>query len=152
MGKLSRELLAGKGRLKLPVEMICEELEAIAYAFLKTGGSVRETQCSYTLEILPRCLAFLFVEGVGQWGPIPRERACCRHRESFSRCLFEDSSSTACLTRERLTRELSLNSNIRRGTSRVAAPLCVLCYMCVRGLLGFVLFCFIPPTPPCRPK
>ena len=95
---------------------------------------------------------FFFVEGVGQWGPIPRERACCRHRESFSRCLFEDSSSTACLPRERLTRELSLNSNIRRGTSRVAAPLCVLCYICVRGLLGFVLFCFIPPTPPCRSK
>ncbi|CAM9180460.1 unnamed protein product, partial [Ascophyllum nodosum] len=50
VGKLSRELLAGKGRLKLPVEMICEELEAIAYAFLKTGGSVNPLDIPTTLR------------------------------------------------------------------------------------------------------
>ncbi|CAN0448995.1 unnamed protein product [Ascophyllum nodosum] len=50
VGKLSRELLAGKGRLTLPVEMICEELEAIACAFLETGGSVNPLDIPTTLR------------------------------------------------------------------------------------------------------
>ena len=62
--ELSRELLAGKWCFRLPVEMICEELEAIADAFLETGGSVREIQSCFSLEILPRWVVFSFVEGV----------------------------------------------------------------------------------------
>ncbi|CAM9540207.1 unnamed protein product [Ascophyllum nodosum] len=48
--ELSRELLAGKWCFRLPVEMICEELEAIADAFLETGGSVNPLDIPATLR------------------------------------------------------------------------------------------------------